>query len=180
MPCLKLLCSQPPANLSEGACESHNCLLKKVLAILCCYSQLKWKNPELKTQQKFKNPHGNIIILLANPSWRRREYVYFIHIDGPRTSHNRFSHCVWLRGETINVWEAEWWEGLPSCEAEVAYTFFAKKKLTGVSRRENNPSGHVSSRRIISCKLATYQYYLLELSLCRHQPSAPGLSATIS
>lgn len=47
--------------------------------------------------------------------------------------------------------------------------FLCEEKTNWCEQRENNPSGHVLSRRIISCKLATYQYYLLELSLCRHQ-----------
>lgn len=58
MPCLKLLCSaglaQPPDSLGESQRSRSQ---KNVLAILCCYSELKWQNPELKTQQKFKNPH---------------------------------------------------------------------------------------------------------------------------
>lgn len=48
--------------------ESHNGLvLKNVLAILCCYSQLKWQNPELKTQQKFKNPHEILLFYWPIP-----------------------------------------------------------------------------------------------------------------
>lgn len=107
VPCLKLLCSaglaQPPDNLGES--QRSRSQKRPCHSVLLLPAEMA--EPRTKDAAKIQKPSWNIVILLANTSWRRREYVYFIRIDGPRTSHNRFSRCAWLRGETINAWEAE-------------------------------------------------------------------------